>query len=132
MKNKDVDNKYKPIIKQFLCHKDYLKYVSKSEKFIKADELKMLNQDTKLIKTIFDYINNSFSKIRYYQAMINQKKMNEFLEKRKNEKNYYYHTEKDINLSLDKFFQIRKLVFNKNKDKDILLSTKKKNKMTKM
>ena len=132
MKNKEIDNRYKP----FLCHKDYLKYVSKSEKFIKSDELKMLNQDTKLIKTIFDYINNSFSKIRYYQAMINQKNMNEFLEKRKNEKNYYHNTERDINLSLDKFLQIKKLEFNKDKvkdkDKDILLSVKKKNKMTKI
>ena len=136
MKNKEIDNRYKPIIKQFLCHKDYLKYVSKSEKFIKSDELKMLNQDTKLIKTIFDYINNSFSKIRYYQAMINQKNMNEFLEKRKNEKNYYHNTERDINLSLDKFLQIKKLEFNKDKvkdrDKDILLSIKKKDKMTKI
>lgn len=116
IKDNEIENRYRPIIQEFFGKKDYLKFANKSEKFLKSGELKMLYQDTKLIKAIFDYINNSFSKIRYYQALINQKKMNEILAKKKKEKTYYNNTEKEINLPLHDLFKIRKIVINKNRD----------------
>jgi len=128
-KDSEIENRYKPIIKEFFCKKDYLKFASKSEKFIKTEELKMLYKDTRLIKAIFDYINNSFSKLRFYQAVLNQKKMNELLEKKKKEKYYYRHIEKEKILALNELLQIKKLVINKNRNSDILLSIKNKNKI---
>ena len=113
LKDSEIQNRYRPIIKEFFGKKDYLKFANKSEKFIKPDEIKMLYKDTKLIKSIFDYLNNSFLKIRYHQAKMNQKLMDELLEKKKNQK-YYYHKLEE-NLALDKFFQIKKIEYDKNK-----------------
>lgn len=117
LKDNEIQNRYRPIIKDFFGKKDYVKFASKSEKFIKPQEIKMLYKDTKLIKSIFDYLNDSFSKIRYHQAQINQKIMNELLEKKKKEKYYYNKKEKEKNLPLEKFFQIKKIIYEQKRDK---------------
>lgn len=125
LNDNDIQNRYRPKIKEFFGKKDYKKFASKSEKFIRPEELKMLYKDTRLINSIFDYLNNSFLKLRYHQAMINQKEMNELLAKKKNERNYYHNIEKEINLPLEKFLQIKKIKYDKNGDK-VLSSEKKK------
>ena len=58
MNENDIQNRYRPIIKEFFGKKDYKKFESKSEKFIRPEELKMLYRDTRLINSIFDYLNN--------------------------------------------------------------------------
>jgi hypothetical protein len=57
MNENDIQNRYRPIIKEFFGKKDYKKFESKSEKFIRPEELKMLYRDTRLINSIFDYLN---------------------------------------------------------------------------
>ena len=112
LKENEMQNRYRPIMKEFFGKKDYLKFSNKSVKFIRPKELKTLYKDTKLIKTIFDYLNNSFLKIRYHQAKMNQQKMNELLENQKKEK-FYRVIKKENNLLVDKCFQIKKLIFKK-------------------
>ena len=109
MNENDIQNRYRPIIKEFFGKKDYKKCESKSEKFMRPEELKMLYRDTRLINSIFDYLNNSFSKIRYHQAMINQKEMNELL-KKKNEKNFCNKLDKEKDLPLNDIIQIKKII----------------------
>lgn len=122
LKDYEIQNRYRPIIKEFFGQNDYLKFASKSEKFMRPEELKMLYKDTRLIKAIFDYLSNSFLKLRYQQAMVNQKIMNEYLEKMKKEK-YYHKLEKEHN-DLDKILNIKKIKYDKNSDKKIYINNK--------
>ena len=117
MNENDIQNRYRPIIKEFFGKKDYKKFASKSEKFVRPEELKMLYRDTGLINSIFDYLNNSFSKIRYHQTMINQKEKNELL-KKKNEKNFCHKLVKEKDLPLNDIIQIKKIIYDKNKNKN--------------
>ena len=111
-KENEIQNRYRPIIKEFFGKKDYIKFANKSEKFIRPKEVKTLYKDTKLIKTIFDYINNSFLKLRYNQAKINHEKMIELFEKQKKEK---FKNQKEKNIILvDKCLQIKNLIYKKN------------------
>jgi hypothetical protein len=111
-KENEIQNRYRPIIKEFFGKKDYIKFANKSEKFIRPKEVKTLYKDIKLIKTIFDYINNSFLKIRYNQAKINHEKMIELFEKQKKEK---FKNQKEKNIILvDKCLQIKNLIYKKN------------------
>ena len=116
LNDKDIQNRYRPIIKEFFGKKDYKIFASKSEKFIRPEELKMLYRDTRIINSTLDYLNNSFLKFRYRQALINQKEKNELLQKKRNERNYYHNLEKEINLPLDNFIQIKKIIYDNNKD----------------
>ena len=123
IKDSQIENRYRPIIKEFFGKDDYLKFSTKSEKFLRPEELKMLYKDTRLIKTIFDYLNNTFSNIRYHQAIEDQKKLNEILEKKKQEKYYYNKVEENLNFPLEKFFKVKKVIYNNCKNIDKIIST---------
>lgn len=107
-----IVNRYRPIIKEFFGKKDYKKFESKSAKYIRPEELITLYRDTTLIDGIFEYLNKSFMKIRYIQAKKNHKFLKELMEKKKEEsKNHFLKMKKDVFLPLDKFFQIKKIMY---------------------
>ena len=107
-----IQNRYRPIYKEFFGKKDYMKFAKKSKKFVRQEELKLLYKDTTLISGIFEYLNKSFLKIRYQQALRNHKIKSELLRKKKEETKIFYQTnEKELYLPLDKFFQIKKITY---------------------
>lgn len=116
IKDSEIENRYRPIIKEFFGKNDYTKFSTKSQKFIRPEELKPLYKDTTLIRNIFNYLNNNISNIRYRQALENQKKTNEMIDKKKKEK-YYCKKVETINLPLEKFFKIKRVIYNRNIDK---------------
>ena len=64
-------------------------------------------------------------KIRYNQEKKNQKILEELLKKKKEEsQNYYHNSEKEINLPLDKLFQIKKIAYNKRQGKTLSVDNK--------
>ena len=112
-----IQNRYRPVYKEFFGKKDYMKFANKSKKFVRQEELKLLYKDTTLISGIFEYLNKSFLKIRYQQALRNHKIKNELLQRKKEErKNFYQSNEKEVYLPLDTFLQIKKVTYNNNKD----------------
>ena len=112
-----IQNRYRPIYKEFFGKKDYMKFANKSKKFVRQEELKLLYKDTTLIIGIFEYLNKSFLKIRYQQALRNHKIKSELLKKKKEErKNFYQSNEKEVYLPLDKFFQIKKITYRSNNE----------------
>ena len=120
-----IQNRYRPIYKEFFGKKDYIKFKNKSKKFIRTDELKTLYKETTLINGIFEYLNKYYLKIRYTQAKKNQKILEELLKKKKEEsQNYYHNSEKEINLPLDKLFQIKKIAYNKRQGKTLSVDNK--------
>ena len=126
-----IQNRYRPIYKEFFGKKDYIKFKNKSKKFIRTDELKTLYKETTLINGIFEYLNKYYLKIRYTEAKKNQKLLEEELKKKKEEsQNYYHNSEKEINLPLDKLFQIKKISCNERSGRT--LSVENKNDMKKI
>ena len=112
-----IQNRYRPVYKEFFGKKDYMKFANKSKKFIRQEELKLLYKDTTLISGIFEYLNKSFLKIRYQQALRNHKIKSELMKNKKEErKNFFKSNEKEVYLPLDKFFQIKKVTYGSNKD----------------
>ena len=112
-----IQNRYRPIYKEFFGKKDYMKFANKSKKFVRQEELKLLYKDTTLISGIFEYLNKSFLKIRYQQALRNHKIKSELFQKKKEErKNFFKSNEKELYLPLDKFFQIKKVTYFSDKD----------------
>jgi hypothetical protein len=112
-----IQNRYRPVYKEFFGKKDYMKFANKSKKFVRQEELKLLYKDTTLIIGIFEYLNKSFLKIRYQQALRNHKIKSELLKKKKEEKkNFYQSNEKEVYLPLDKFFQIKKITYRSNNE----------------
>ena len=121
-----IQNRYRPIYKEFFGKKDYNKFKNKSKKFIRTDELKTLYKETTLINGIFEYLNKYYLKIRYTQAKKNQKILEELLKKKKEEsQNYYHNSEKEINLPLDKLFQIKKIAYNEIQGRALSVENKK-------
>ena len=121
-----IQNRYRPIYKEFFGKKDYSKFKSKSKKFIRTDELKTLYKETTLINGIFEYLNKYYLKIRYTQARKNQKLLEELLERKKEEsRNYYHNSEKEINLPLNKMFQIKKIPYNGRQGRTLSVENKK-------
>ena len=120
-----IQNRYRPIYKEFFGKKDYIKFKNKSKKFIRTDELKTLYKETTLINGIFEYLNKHYLKIRYIQAKKNQKLLEELLKRKKEEsQNYYQNLEKEINLPLDKLLQIKKIAYSERQGRTLSVENK--------
>ena len=120
-----IQNRYRPIYKDFFGKKDYIKFKNKSKKFIRTDELKTLYKETTLINGIFEYLNKYYLKIRYTQAKKNQKILEELLKRKKEEsQNYYHNLEREINLPLDQLFQIKNITYNERQGRTLSVENK--------